>query len=53
MDTLLSLDRELVISELHILWPLSGDLWFDTVVEAMTAAGILYAWIQSGRLCDL
>jgi hypothetical protein len=42
MDALLSLDRELVISKLHILWPLPGDLWFDAVVEVMTAAGIEY-----------
>jgi hypothetical protein len=42
MDALLSLDRELVLSEIHILWPLSGDLWFDAVVEAMTAEGIDY-----------
>jgi hypothetical protein len=42
MDALLSLDRELVVSQLHILWPLPGDLWFDAVVEAMTAAGIEY-----------
>jgi hypothetical protein len=42
MDALLSLDRELVVSQLHILWPLSGDLWFDAVVEAMTAEGIDY-----------
>jgi hypothetical protein len=42
MDALLSLDRELVISQLHILWPLPGDLWFDAVVEAMTAVGIEY-----------
>jgi hypothetical protein len=42
MDALLSLDRELVISELHILWPLPGDLWFEAIVEAMVAAGIEY-----------
>jgi hypothetical protein len=42
MDALLSLDRELVVSVLHILWPISGDLWFDAVVEVMTAAGIDY-----------
>jgi hypothetical protein len=42
IDALLSLNHELIISELHILWPLLGDLWFDTVVEAMVAAGIEY-----------
>jgi hypothetical protein len=42
MDALLSLDCELVVSELHILWPLPGDLWFEAVLEAMVAAGIEY-----------
>jgi hypothetical protein len=41
-DALLILDCDLVVSELHILWPLPGDLWFDAVVEAMKAAGIEY-----------